>query len=68
MKLNSANICSTPEFIDNISMTENDFIRLSNLSKSYQEGDRTRLVLHNANAACSKGMGQAKSKAKLELE
>jgi len=54
MKLRSANSSSTPEYIENVFMSENDFIRLSNLSKSYEEGDRTRLVLHNASAACSK--------------
>ena len=55
MKLHSNVTNPKLEFIENISIPENGFIRLSNLSKSYQEGDRTRLVLQNANASCSKG-------------
>ncbi|NDJ52362.1 MAG: ATP-binding cassette domain-containing protein, partial [Chloroflexi bacterium] len=31
------------------------FIRLEGVSKSYQEGDRTRTVLENADAAVAKG-------------
>ena len=36
-------------------MTENPFIRLENLSKSYQEGDHERLVLQRANATIGRG-------------
>jgi len=55
MKLNSNVINPSLEFIENASMPENGFIRLLNLSKSYQEGDRTRLVLQKASTSCAKG-------------
>jgi len=36
-------------------MRQDSFIRLENLSKSYQEGEHTRVVLRNVNAAFAKG-------------
>jgi putative ABC transport system ATP-binding protein len=55
IKLHSNITNPTLDYLENASMPENGFIHLSNLSKSYQEGDRTRLVLHNASATCAKG-------------
>lgn len=55
MELQSTGNLHTLEHLKQESMIENGFIRLLNLSKSYQEGERTRLVLDQASATCSKG-------------
>ncbi len=55
MELHSKSNLPTLEYLKQGPMTGIGFIRLLNLSKSYQEGERTRLVLQEANASCSKG-------------
>lgn len=55
MKLHSNSNLPALEILSKETMTENGFIRLLNLSKSYQEGERTRLVLDQTSATCSQG-------------
>jgi putative ABC transport system ATP-binding protein len=46
---------STAEATQRPAPEERGFLRFENLSKSYQEGDRTRVVLHQADACFAQG-------------